>query len=64
MKRAKWEEEQALEEATKKDAICLDDTSNEEFVKKKPKKVICLVDASDDENEKENICNRKRFKKG
>jgi len=64
MKRAKWEEEQALEEATKKDAICLDDTSDEESVKEKPKEVICIVDASDDENKKENVCNHKRIKKG
>ena len=42
MKKAKWEEEQALEEAKKKDIICLDDTSNEEVVKEKPKEVICL----------------------
>jgi hypothetical protein len=39
MKQAKWEEEQALEEARKKDIICLDDTSDEESVKEKPKAV-------------------------
>jgi hypothetical protein len=64
MKKAKWEEEQALEEARKKDIICLDDTSDEESVKEKPREVICLLDDSDDEHEKENVCNRKRFKKG
>jgi len=64
MKQAKWEEEQALEEAKKKDIIYLDDTSDEESVKEKPKEVICLLDDSDDEHEKENVCNRKRFKKG
>ena len=64
MKQAKWEEEQALEEARKKDIICLDDTSDEESVKEKPREVICLLDDSDDEHEKENVCNRKRFKKG
>jgi hypothetical protein len=64
MKQAKWEEEQALEEARKKDIICLDNTSNEESVKEKPKEVICLLDDSDDEHEKENVCNHKRFKKG
>jgi hypothetical protein len=63
-KQAKWEEEQALEEARKKDIICLDDTSNEESMKEKPKEVICLLGDSDDEHEKENVCNRKRFKKG
>jgi len=63
MKQAKWEEEQALEEARKKDIICLDDTSDEES-KEKPKEVICLLDDSDDEHEKENVCNRKRLKKG
>jgi len=52
-----------LEEARKKDIICLDDTSDEESVKEKPKDVICLLDASNDEKDKENICNRKRFKK-
>jgi len=66
MKQAKWEEEQALEEAKarKKDIICLDDTSDEESMKEKPREVICLLDDSDDEHEKENVCNRKRFKKG
>ncbi|MFN9979022.1 MAG: hypothetical protein ACK53Y_03870, partial [bacterium] len=64
MNQAKWEEEQALEEARKKDIICLDDTSDEESMKEKPKKVICLVDTFDGENEKENACNHKRFKKG
>jgi hypothetical protein len=64
MKKAKWEKEQALEEARKKDIICLDDTSDEESVKEKPREVICLLDDSDDEHEKENVCNRKRFKKG
>jgi len=64
MKQAKWEEEQALEEARKKDIICLDDTSDEESMKEKPKEVICLLDDSDDEHEKENVCNRKRLKKG
>jgi predicted transcriptional regulator len=62
MKQAKWEEEQALEEARKKDIICLDDTSDEESMKEKPKAVICLLDDSDDEKDKENVCNRKRFK--
>ncbi len=64
MKKARWEEEQALEEARKKDIICLDDTSDEESMKEKPREVICLLDDSDDEHEKENVCNRKRFKKG
>jgi hypothetical protein len=64
MKQAKWEEEQALEEARKKDIICLDDTSDEESMKEKPKEVICLLDDSNHENEKENVCNRKQFKKG
>ena len=64
MKKARWEEEQALEEAKKKDIICLDDTSDEESVKEKPRELICLLDDSDDEHEKENVCNRKRFKKG
>jgi len=63
MKQAKWEEEQALEEARKKDIICLDDTSNEKSMKEKPKAVICLIDDSDDEKDKENVCNCKRFKK-
>ena len=63
MKQAKWEEEQALEEARKKDIIYLDDTSDEESVKEKPKEVICLVDASDDKNKRENVCKHKRFKK-
>jgi hypothetical protein len=53
-----------LEEARKKDIICLDDTSDEESMKEKPKEVICLLDDSNDKNEKENVCNRKRFKKG
>jgi hypothetical protein len=64
MKWAKCEEEQELEEARKKDIICLDDSFNEESMKEKPKKVICLVDTFDGENEKENACNHKRFKKG
>jgi hypothetical protein len=64
MKQAKGAEEQALDEARKKDIICLDDTSDEESVKEKPKEVICLLDDSDDEHEKENVCNHKRFKKG
>jgi hypothetical protein len=64
MKQAKWEEEQALEEARKNDIICLNDTSDEKSMKEKPKEVICLLDQSDDEHEKENVCNRKRFKKG
>jgi hypothetical protein len=63
MKRAEWEEEQALEEVRKKDIICLDDTSNEESMKEKPKAVIYLLDDSDDKKEKENVCNRKRFNK-
>jgi hypothetical protein len=64
MKQAKWEEEQALEEARKKDIICLDDTFDEESVKEKPKAVICLLDDSDEEKDKENVCNHKRFQKG
>jgi hypothetical protein len=63
MNQAKWEEEQALEEARKKDLICLDDTSDEESVKEKPKAVICLLDDSYDEKDKENVCSRKHFKK-
>jgi hypothetical protein len=63
MNQAKWEEEQGLEEARKKDIICLDDTSDEEPVKEKPKAVICLLDDFDDEKDKENVCNHKCSKK-
>ncbi len=52
-----------MEEARKKDVICIDDTSDEESVKEKPKDVICLLDASNDKKDKENVCNRKCFKK-
>jgi hypothetical protein len=60
--------EQAMDEAKKKDVIYLDDTSDErssdkESMKKMPKEVICLVDSSNDETEKENFPNSKHFKK-
>ncbi len=62
-----WETE---EEAKKKQVVYLDDTSDEESVivmqmpKKTRKEIICLPDSSDDENDKENAPNSKRYKTG
>jgi hypothetical protein len=57
-----------MEQVKKKAVIYLDDTSdeeltNEESMKETPKKVICLVDLSDDKNKRENVPNSKCFKK-
>jgi hypothetical protein len=61
---------QAEEEAKKKQVIYLDDTSDEESLivmqipNKTRKEIICLDDSSDDKNDKENVPNSKRYKKG
>jgi hypothetical protein len=57
------EMEQAMEEMKQKDVIYLDDTSDEVSMKEMPKEMICLVDLYNDKNEKENVPNRKCFKK-